>query len=109
MVFIDDFDAKYFELTSICPRHMKNKTISKINHQIFIGVGAAGASGASVHRSFDGWRRYWEDAGCHGILGLVCGPSYHEQFGGFVPHFSDTECPGSSGSQGKPGDPWTVA
>jgi len=72
------------------------------------GAGAAGASGKNVHRSFDGWRRYWEDAGCHGFGGLICGPSYHEQFGGYVPHFSDTECPGSSGTQGQPGKPWSA-
>ena len=73
-----------------------------------VGAGAAGASGLSVLRSFNGWRRYWEDAGCHGMFGLECGPSYHEQFGGFVPHYTDTECPGSSGTQGQPGIPWSI-
>ena len=77
-----------------------------LNRNKFLGVGAAGSSGTSVLRTFNGWRRYWEDAGCHGFLGLSCGPKSHQEFGGFQPSYSDTECPGNSGIQGKPGDPW---
>ena len=51
-------------------------------------------------------RRYWEDAGCHGLGGFICGPSYHEQFGGWNPTIQNTECPGIAGTTGTTGEAW---
>ena len=71
------------------------------------GSAAAGASGLDVDRTYLGWHRHWEDAGCHGFGGLSCGPSYHDAWGGYskTPE-TDANCPGQSGSAGTPGANW---
>ena len=70
------------------------------------GTGGAGAAGVDAHREYLGWHRHWESAGCHGIFGLSCGPSYHDAWGGYQYHNSDTTCSGASGDPGSAGTPW---
>ena len=71
------------------------------------GTGGAGASGTDVDREYLGWHRHWESPGCHGLGGLVCGPSYHDAWGGYqVNGYPDTPCSGGSGESGFPGAPW---
>ena len=70
------------------------------------GTGGAGAAGLGANREYLGWHRHWEDAGCHGFGGLVCGPSYHDAWGGYQYHNSDTACSGRSGDSGSPGTSW---
>jgi len=71
------------------------------------GTAAAGAYGVNVIRTYTGWHRYWESAGCHGIGGLFCGPSYHHAWDGYsrTPDI-DPDCPGQAGTPGKPGQNW---
>ena len=71
------------------------------------GSGGVEASGIKCNRHFTGWRRYWEDAGCHGFGGLSCGPSYHELYGGYGYTNNDQQCPGSPGVPGTPGSDWS--
>jgi len=70
------------------------------------GSGAPGASGVNVARTYLGWHRHWEDAGCHGFGGLSCGPSYHDAWGGYSYTNTDTNCPGQPGPSGTPGSNW---
>lgn len=71
------------------------------------GSAAAGASGLDVARTYLGWHRHWESAGCHGFGGLSCGPSYHDDWGGYSKTpATDANCPGQSGTPGTPGDIW---
>jgi len=70
------------------------------------GSGSPGASGLNVARTYLGWHRHWEDAGCHGFGGLVCGPSYHDDWGGYSYTNGDSNCPGEGGTSGTPGTNW---
>lgn len=71
------------------------------------GSPAAGASGLDVARTYLGWHRHWEDAGCHGFGGLSCGPSYHDAWGGYSKEpATDANCPGKTGTPGVPGANW---
>ena len=47
-----------------------------------------------------------ESPGCHGFLGLECGPTYHESDGGLSHTGEPTDCPGHSGVDGTAGKDW---
>ena len=70
------------------------------------GAVKAFAFGLRLNRRISGWRRYWEDPGCHGFMELSCGPSYHEAYGGYSYFNDDMPCPGLPGHHGKPGASW---
>jgi len=73
------------------------------------GVKGVGVYGKRVDAHFTAWHHKWETPGCHGFLGLECGPSYPEANGGYT-HTGENgvACPGKDGTDGAHGQPWSV-
>merc|ERR1712108_91530 len=74
------------------------------------GAKGAGVYGKRVDGHFTAWHHKWETPGCHGFLGLECGPSYPEANGGYTTNGGENgiNCPGKDGANGGSGQPWSA-
>ena len=69
-------------------------------------VAGVGGYGQKVDMMFKAYRKKSEAPGCHGFLGLECGPTYTESKGGLSHVVEPTDCPGRSGVDGTMGLDW---